>query len=142
MTEGLGELCLSINYTRRKTRRVLRFLFGMVKKVLRCPQNCSPSAPYRSTPSSNCPLFRDSFRGCHDWVRKEAGANPHEGHLSRNSETGQLRFRRARLQTPSSVSFLVLSGALSEFLAALYLRVSKRTHRVFRRTHRVCRRTQ
>ena len=61
------------------------------------------------------------------------------------SETGRIRFRRVRFQTPNSVSFLGLTefrGANSASSSRLIICVPKRTHRVFRRTHRVCRRTQ
>ena len=61
---------------------------------------------------------------------------------SGTSETGQIRFRRVRFQTPSSVSFFLRSHRvpgreLGEFLSAYYFCVPKRTHRACRRTHRV-----
>ena len=61
------------------------------------------------------------------------------------SETGRIRFRRVRFQTPNSVSFLGLTefrGANSVSSSRPIICVPKRTHRVFRRTHRVCRKTQ
>ena len=61
------------------------------------------------------------------------------------SETGRIRFRRVRFQTPNSVSFLGLTefrGANSVSSSRPIICVPKRTHRVFRGTHRVCRRTQ
>ena len=61
------------------------------------------------------------------------------------SETGRIRFRRVRFQTPNSVSFLGLiefGGANSVSSFQPIICVPKRTHRVSRRTHRVCRRTQ
>ena len=62
-----------------------------------------------------------------------------------SSETGRIRFRRVRFQTPNSVSFPGLTefrGANSVSSSRPIIYVPKRTHRVFRRTHRVCRRTQ
>ena len=61
------------------------------------------------------------------------------------SGTGGIRFRGARFQTPSSVSFFGLTefrGANSVSSSQPIICVPKRTHRVSRRTHRVCRRTQ
>ena len=61
------------------------------------------------------------------------------------SETGRIRFRRVRFQTPNSVSFLGLTEfrwANSVSSSQPIICVPKQTHRVFRRTHRVCRRTQ
>ena len=53
--------------------------------------------------------------------------------------TGRIRFRRARVQTPSSVSV----WALIEFQGESSVSSSQPiTHRAFRRTHRVCRRNQ
>ena len=63
----------------------------------------------------------------------------------RNSETGRIRFRRVRFQTPNSVSFFGLTefrGANSVSSFQPIICVQKRTHRVSGRTHRVCRRTQ
>ena len=60
------------------------------------------------------------------------------------SETGRIRFRGVRFQTPNSVSFLGLTefrGASSVSSSRPIICVPKRTHRVFRRTHRVCRKT-
>ena len=61
------------------------------------------------------------------------------------SETGRIRFLRARFQTPSSVSFLALTkfrGENSASSSQPIICVPKWTHRVFfRRTHQVCRRT-
>ena len=63
-----------------------------------------------------------------------------------SSETGRIRFRGVRFQTPNSVSSsLVLTefaprNSVSSFQPIIC--VQKRTHRVFGRTHRVCRRTQ
>ena len=62
-----------------------------------------------------------------------------------HSETGRIRFRRVRFQTPNSVSFLGLTefrgpNSVSSFRPILC--VQTRTHRVSRRTHRVRRRTQ
>ena len=62
-----------------------------------------------------------------------------------SSETGRIRFRRVRFQTPSSVSFLALTefwGESSVSSSQPTICVLRRTHRVFRRTHRVCRKTQ
>ena len=61
------------------------------------------------------------------------------------SETGRIRFRGVRFQTPNSVSFLGLAefggpNSVSSFQPIIC--VQTRTHRVSRRTHRVCRRTQ
>ena len=61
------------------------------------------------------------------------------------SETGRIRFRRVRFQTPNSVSFFGLTefrgpNSVSSFRPIIC--VQTRTHRVSRRTHRVCRRTQ
>ena len=54
--------------------------------------------------------------------------------------------RRARFQTPSSVSFFLaltkFRGESSVSSSWPIICVPKRTHRVFRRTHRVCHRTQ
>ena len=50
------------------------------------------------------------------------------------SETGRIRFRRVRFQTPNSVSFLGLTefrGANSVSSAQPIICVPKRTHRVF-----------
>ena len=61
------------------------------------------------------------------------------------SETGRIRFRGVRFQTPNSVSFSGLTefrGANSVSSPQPIICVPKRTHRVFRRTHRVRRRTQ
>ena len=61
------------------------------------------------------------------------------------SETGRIRFRGVRFQTPNSVSFSGLTefrGANSVSSSQPIICVEKRTHRVFRRTHRVCRKTQ
>ena len=61
------------------------------------------------------------------------------------SETGRIRFQRARFQTPNSVSFLALTkfrGENSVSSPQPVVCVPKRTHRVFRSTHRVCCRTQ
>ena len=60
-----------------------------------------------------------------------------------DSETGQIRFRGVRFQTPSSVSFSGLTefrGANSVSSFQPFICVPKEgTHRVFfRRTHRVC----
>ena len=60
------------------------------------------------------------------------------------SETGRLRFRRVRFQTPNSVSFLGLTefrGANSASSSQPIICVLIRTHRVFRRAHRVCLKT-
>ena len=56
------------------------------------------------------------------------------------SETGRIRFRRVRFQTPNSVSFLGLTefrGENSVSSSQPIICVQKRTHRVYRRTHRV-----
>ena len=61
------------------------------------------------------------------------------------SETGRIRFRGVRFQTPNSVSFSGLTefwGANSVSSSQPIICVPKRTHRVLRRTHRVCRKTQ
>ena len=61
------------------------------------------------------------------------------------SETGRIRFRGVRFQTPNSVSFSGLTefrGANSVSSSQPIICVPKRTHRVFRRTHRVCPKTQ
>ena len=61
------------------------------------------------------------------------------------SETGRIRFRRAQFQTPSSVSFLVLTEFRGESSVSSFqpiICVPKQTHRVFRRTHQVCWRTR
>ena len=61
------------------------------------------------------------------------------------SETGRIRFRRVRFQTPNSVSFLALTefrGENSVSSSRPIICVPERTHRVLRRTHRVCRKTQ
>ena len=61
------------------------------------------------------------------------------------SETGRIRFRGVRFQTPSSVRFSGLTefrGANSVSSFQPIICVQTRTHRVSRRTHRVCRRTQ
>ena len=61
------------------------------------------------------------------WSRGKTGkkAGREVGILVVLSETGRIRFRRARFQTPSSVSFFcphqVLGRELSEFLSAFYL---------------------
>ena len=65
-----------------------------------------------------------------------------DGYLS---EPGRIRFRRARFQTPNSVSFFGLTefrgpNSVSSFRPIIC--VQTRTQRVSRRTHRVCRRTQ
>ena len=60
-------------------------------------------------------------------------------------ETGRIRFREVRFQTPNSVSFFGLTefrGASSVSSFQPIICVPKRTHRVFRRTHRVCPKTQ
>ena len=62
-----------------------------------------------------------------------------------SSETGRIRFRGVRFQTPNSVSFLGLPefrGANSVSSSQPIICVPKRTHRVSRRTHRVCPKTQ
>ena len=65
-----------------------------------------------------------------------------------HSETGRIRFRsfrRARFQTPSSVSFFGLTEFRAESSASSsqpIICVPKRTYRVLRRTHRVCPRTR
>ena len=51
-----------------------------------------------------------------------------------HSETGRIRFRRARLQTPNSVSFLALTefrGESSVSSSQPIICVPERTHRVF-----------
>ena len=61
------------------------------------------------------------------------------------TETGRIRFRGVRFQTPSSVSFSGLTefrGANSVSSFQPIICVPKRTHRVFRRTHRICPKTQ
>ena len=61
------------------------------------------------------------------------------------SETGRIRFRRVRFQTPKSVSFLALTEFREENSVSSsqpIICVPRRTHRVFRRTHRACRKTQ
>ena len=61
----------------------------------------------------------------------------------RKLETGRIRFRTVRFQTPSSASFWALTELwreLNEFLSA-YNCVPKWTHQVFLGTHQVCRRT-
>ena len=60
------------------------------------------------------------------------------------SETGRIRFRIVRFQTPSSVSVLgsLFRGPNSVSSFRPIICVQTRTHRVSRRTHRVCRRTQ
>ena len=67
----------------------------------------------------------------------------------RESETGRIRFRRARSQTPNSVSFFCPRRAsgreLSEFLSAYDFVCQSELAKFFfffRRTHRVCCRTQ
>ena len=65
--------------------------------------------------------------------------------VERKSETGRIRFRRVRFQTPSSVGFFALTefwGENSVSSSQPIICVTKRTHRVFRRTHRVCPTTQ
>ena len=62
-----------------------------------------------------------------------------------SSETGRIRFRGVRFQTPNSVSFSGLTefrGANSVSSFQPIICVQARTHRVSCRTHRVCRRTQ
>ena len=54
-----------------------------------------------------------------------------------NSETGRIRFRRVRFQTPSSVSFFIFSG-LIEFSGANSVSSSQPIICVQTRTHRVC----
>ena len=57
------------------------------------------------------------------------------------SETGRKPFRRARSQTPNSLSFFALSefrGENSVSSSRPSICVTKHTHRVFRRTHWVC----
>ena len=61
------------------------------------------------------------------------------------TETGRIRFRGVRFQTPNSVSFSGLTefrgaNSVSSFQPSIC--VQMRTHRVSCRTHRVCRRTQ
>ena len=61
------------------------------------------------------------------------------------SETGRIRFRRVRFQTPNSVSFSRLTefwGAHSVSSFQPIICMPTQTHRVFRRTHRVCPKTQ
>ena len=63
--------------------------------------------------------------------------------FSQFSETGRIRFRRVRFQTP--VSFFALTefrGENSVSSSQPIICVQKWTHRVFRRTHRVCPKTQ
>ena len=63
----------------------------------------------------------------------------------KKSETGRIRFRRARCQTLSPVSFFALAefwGESSMSSSQPIICVPKRTHRVSRRTHRVCPKTQ
>ena len=66
---------------------------------------------------ANVPSFRFSFRGN---IRRNHPfgnhpfANPRTLRFKKSSETGRIRFRRARFQTPSSVSFL----GLTEFRGA------------------------
>ena len=60
-------------------------------------------------------------------------------------EAGRLRFRRARFQTPNSVSFFALAefwgrSSVSSFRPIIC--APKRAHRVFRRTHWVCPKSQ
>ena len=59
----------------------------------------------------------------------------------RMSETGRIRFRRVRFQTPNSVSFLPSPSSgreLSEFLSAYYLCAKANSSSLSKRTHRVC----
>ena len=61
------------------------------------------------------------------------------------SETGRIRFRGVRFQTPNSVSFFGLAefrGANSVSSLQPSICVQMRTHRVSGRTYQVCRRTQ
>ena len=61
------------------------------------------------------------------------------------SETGRIRFRRVRFQTPNSESFFALTefrGESSVSSSRPTMCVTKGTHRVFRRAHRVCPRTR
>ena len=62
------------------------------------------------------------------------------------SETGRVRFRRARFRTPNSVSFFgphqVPGGGNSVSSSQPSICVPKRSHRGFPRTHRVCCRSQ
>ena len=74
-------------------------------------------------------------------------SRPEFGKLSTmvHSETGRIRFRGVRFQTPNSVSFLGLTefrGGSSVSSSQPFICVQKRTHRVFPRTHRVCPKTQ
>ena len=81
---------------------------------------------------------------------KNAPSNPYPHYLvrlatSRKSETGRIRFRGVRFQTPNSVSFLGLAEVRGENSVSSSRPIScvpKRTHRVFPRTHRVCPKTQ
>ena len=69
----------------------------------------------------------------------------HENLPGSHSETGRIRFRGVRFQTPNSVSFSGLTefwGENSVSSSQPIICVPKRTHRVFRGTHRVCCRTQ
>ena len=75
----------------------------------------------KSTP---CP----SFPWCFDFLDVFLAAD------FLGSETGRIRFRRARFQTPNSVSFFGLTefqGANSVSSSQPIIWVSKRTHRVF-----------
>ena len=61
--------------------------------------------------------------------------------VHQNSETGRIRFRRVRFQTPNSVSLLApteFRGENSASSSQPIICVPNRTHRVFQRTHRVC----
>ena len=75
-------------------------------------------------------------------TRADFGGSPG---ASGQSETGRIRFRRVRFQTPNSVSYLALAefrGASSVSSSQPIICVQNRTHRAFGRTHRVCPKTQ
>ena len=86
------------------------------------------SDPFQDIDKSSCAFFVPCF-----W------------YVYFSSETGRIRFRGVRFQTPSSVSFLGLTefrGENSVSSSRPILCLPKRTHRVFPRTHRVCPKTQ
>ena len=65
-----------------------------------------------------------------------------KNHCHQISETGRIRFRRARFQTPNAVSFLALTelqgenSVSSSWPTVCVCARQKRTHPVLRRTHR------
>ena len=110
------------------------------------PEN-SPLASMGHFPSlmGRFPTFMGHFPECLNGPFPSGNPLENSPSMRKASETGRIRFRGVRFQTPNSVSFLGLTefrGAGSVSSSQPIICVPMRAHQVFRRTHRVCRKTQ